>query len=150
MKNRETAHPYGFSLMEVMVAMVILAVALTGLTRGITAALRTSKEAEWQATAAWLAAGQIEQLRAEESYPLGVSEGHGAGLLSSDHWKQSITSTPISGLREVAVEVRHSGLNQPLYELRTLLFEVPSDSLTNRPSERIGNRRSRKNREGQR
>lgn len=132
--------------MEVMVAMVILAVALTGLTRGITAALRTSKEAEWQATAAWLAAGQIELLRTKESYPIGVTEGQGSGLLSIYRWKQTIASTPITGLRDVTVEVRHSAINQPIYELRTLLFEVPSDSLTNRPSERIGNGRNRKNR----
>lgn len=136
----------GFSLMEVMVAMVILAVALTGLTRGITAALRTSKEAEWQTTAAWLAAGQIELLRTEESYPIGVTEGQGSGRLSTYRWKQTIASTPISGLRDVTVEVRHAALSQPLYELRTLLFEVPSDSLTNRPSEKRGSGRHRKSR----
>lgn len=146
MKKTGHVNSFGFSLMEVMVAMVILAVALTGLTRGMTAALRTSKEAEWQATAAWLAAGQIELLRTEASFPIGVVEGQGAGILSSYRWKQTIASTPIAGLRDVSVEIRHAALDQPLYELRTLLFEVPSDSLTNRPSERNGNERNRKNR----
>ena len=54
-----------FSLVEVMVAIVILAIALTGLTQGITTALGSSKESELQTTAALFAAGQIELLRAQ-------------------------------------------------------------------------------------
>ena len=133
----------GFSLIEVMVAMVILAVALTGLTRGLTTALRSSKEAEWQATAAFLAAGQIELLRTDESYVDGVTEGQGSGGLSGYRWKQTVTATPIAGLHEVAVEVRHSAIDQPLYELRTLLFDVPAGSVTNRPSDGRNTKRNR-------
>lgn len=136
----------GFSLIEVMVAVVILTVAVTGLAQGITSALRASKESEWQTTAAWLAAGQVELLRAEETFPAGVTEGDGAGGLKNFHWKQTITTTSISGLRDVTVEVTHKSTSKPLYELRTLLFEVPSDSLTNRPSERLEKSRKGKNR----
>ena len=136
----------GFSLIEVMVAVVILTVAVTGLAQGITSALRASKESEWQTTAAWLASGQVELLRAEETFPAGVTEGDGAGGLKNFHWKQTITTTSISGLRDVTVEVSHKSTSKPLYELRTLLFEVPSDSLTNRPSERLEKSRKGKNR----
>jgi general secretion pathway protein I len=136
----------GFSLIEVMVAVVILAVAVTGLAQGITSALRASKESEWQTTAAWLAAGQVELLRATESFPAGVTEGDGAGGLRNFHWKQTITTTSITGLRDVTVEVSHKSASKPLYELRTLLFEVPSDSLTNRPAERQEKSRKGRNR----
>lgn len=133
----------GFSLIEVMVAMVILAVALTGLTRGLATALKSSKEAEWQAAAAFLAAGQIELLRTEDTYVDGVTEGQGIGGLAAYRWKQTVTATPIQGLHEVAVEVRHSAVNQPLYELRTLLFEVPFGSVTNRPTDGRSSKRNR-------
>lgn len=136
----------GFSLIEVLVAMLILAVALTGLARGITTALRTSKESEWQATAAWLAAGQVELLRAEESLPVGVTEGKGGAGLTDYRWKQTIAATSITGLRDVSVEVTHESVEKPLFELHTLLFELPFDSLTNRPSERNGT--SKANRKG--
>ena len=48
---------HGFSLVEVMVAVLILGVALAGLTEGITTALSSNKESELQTTAALIAAG---------------------------------------------------------------------------------------------
>src|SRR3954453_14697321 len=46
----------GFSLIEVMVAVLILGVAVAGMVQGITAALSSSKESELQTTAALIAA----------------------------------------------------------------------------------------------
>ena len=65
----------GFSLVEVMCAILILGISLVGLTQGITAALRSSKESELQTTAALIAAGQIETLRAEGFVIDGETEG---------------------------------------------------------------------------
>ena len=45
----------GFSLVEVMCAILILGIALAGLTEGVTTALTSSKESELQTTAALLA-----------------------------------------------------------------------------------------------
>ena len=53
----------GFSLVEVMVAIVILGVAVVGLTRGLTTALGASKDAERQTAAALFASGKIELIR---------------------------------------------------------------------------------------
>src|SRR5213595_2971370 len=65
----------GFSLVEVMCAILILGIGLVGLTQGITAALRSSKETEVQTAAAFIAAGQIETLRADGIITDGVTEG---------------------------------------------------------------------------
>src|SRR6202012_2526970 len=51
----------GFSLIEVMVAILILGIALTGLVHGITTALSSSKESELQTVAALYAQGKIEE-----------------------------------------------------------------------------------------
>jgi len=67
----------GFSLVEVMVAILILGVALAGLTHGITTALASSKDSELQATAALFAAGKIETLRAEQDVENGETDGDG-------------------------------------------------------------------------
>jgi len=50
----------GFSLVEVMVAVMILGVALVGLTQGITTALSSTKESELQTAAALIAAGRLK------------------------------------------------------------------------------------------
>jgi len=118
----------GFSLIEVVCAILIFGVALVALTQGITMALSLTKESERQTTAALIAAGQIETLRADGDLTDGETEGEGAEGLSLYRWKQSITRTSIAGLHEVAVVVENSRSGQAIYELRTMLFEVPEES----------------------
>ncbi len=118
----------GFSLVEVVCAIFILGVALVALTQGITAALGSSKESELQTSAALIAAGQIETLRAEGYLQDGETEGDCEGGLSLYRWKQSITSTAIDSLHEVAVVVENAKSGRAIYELRTLLFEPPGES----------------------
>ena len=124
----------GFSLVEVMCAILILGIGLVGLTEGISAALRSSKEAELQTTAALLAAGQIETLRADGFIVEGETEGDGEEGLSLYHWKQSVTSTSVDGLYDVEVVVQNSNSGKDIYTLRTMLFDppfIPSDEPAN-------------------
>ena len=113
----------GFSLIEVMVAILILGIALAGLTHGITTALASSKESEWQTTAALFAAGQIETLRAEGGLEDGETDGDCGAGLEAYHWKQTIAGTDIDGLHDVTVVVENAPSGQEIYELKTLLFE---------------------------
>ena len=118
----------GFSLVEVMCAILILGIALAGMTQGVTTALESSKESELQTTASLIAAGLIETLRAEDSLSDGVTEGDCGEGLSLYRWRESITSAGIDGLHQVEVVVENAKTGQPIYELRTLLFQRPEDS----------------------
>ena len=113
----------GFSLIEVMVAILILGVALVGLTQGITSALSSSKESEIQTVAALIAAGQIETLRAEEYLVEGVTEDDCGFELPLYQWRQTVSSTDIDGLYEVEVVVENANSGKMIYDLRTLLFD---------------------------
>ena len=137
----------GFSLVEVLCAVLILGVALVGLTQGITVALQSSKESELQATAALFAAGQIETLRAEGSLQDGEQEGDCGEGLSLYRWKQSITGAGLAGLHEVAVIVENAKSGKTIYELRTLLFE-PADlpTVSNSDSRKKSESRDRRSR----
>ncbi len=108
-----------------MCAILILGIGLAGLTQGVATALRSSKEAELQTTAALIAAGQIETTRAEGFLAEGETEGDGEEGLSLYHWKESITRSTIDGLYEVTVVVENSDSGKTIYELRTLLFDPP-------------------------
>ena len=124
----------GFSLVEVMCAILILGVALAGLTQGVTTALTSSKESELQTTAALLAAGRIETLRAEGYLTDGVTEGECGEGLALYRWRQSIASTGIDGLHDVEVVVENAKSGKAIYELKTMLFEPPVDSTPSGPA----------------
>jgi len=121
-------HNAGFSLVEVMVAILILGIALVGLTQGITTALSSSKESELQTVAALFAAGQIETLRAEKDLTDGKTDGDCGAGLPLYRWKQTISPTDIDGLHDVDVRVENSRTGAAIYELETLLFQIPDDS----------------------
>jgi prepilin-type N-terminal cleavage/methylation domain-containing protein len=133
----------GFSLLEVMCAILILGIALAGLTQGVTTALTSSKESELQTTAALVAAGLVETLRAEGNLSDGATEGECGEGLSLYRWKQSITRAGIDGLHEVDVVVQNAKTGQSIYELQTLLFQPPDEPVGSgsRRSNEPGSRR---------
>jgi prepilin-type N-terminal cleavage/methylation domain-containing protein len=117
----------GFSLVEVMCAILILGIALVGLTQGVTLALMSSKESELQTTASLFAAGLIESLRAEPDFTDGTTDGDCGENLALYRWKQTISAAGIDGLHEVDVVVENAKTGEAIYELRTLLFQRPED-----------------------
>jgi prepilin-type N-terminal cleavage/methylation domain-containing protein len=118
----------GFTLIEVIVAVAILSIALVGLAHGISTALGSSKEAEWQTTASMYAAGLIENLRAEGGITDGQTEGDCGEELPMYRWTESISAAGVDGLHQVDVSILNSRSGREIYALRTLLFEVPADS----------------------
>jgi len=121
-------HNAGFSLVEVMVAILILGIALVGLTQGITTALSSSKESELQTVGALFAAGQIETLRAEKDLTDGTTTGDCGATLPLYRWQQTISPTDIDGLHDVDVQVENSQTGAAIFELKTLLFELSEDT----------------------
>ena len=115
----------GFSLIEVMCAVLLLGVGIVGLTQGITTALSSSKESEIQTTAALFAAGQIELLRADGFLIDETTEGECGEQLPAYRWKRTISATRIAGLYDVEVEVSQAASGRKIYDLRTLLFDPP-------------------------
>jgi prepilin-type N-terminal cleavage/methylation domain-containing protein len=129
-------HNAAFSLVEVLCAIFILGVGLVGLTHGIATALSSSKEAELQTTAALIAAGQIETLRADGFVIEGTTEGSCGQGLSLYRWKQTATKTSLDGLYEIAVVIENSNTGREIYTLRTLMFDPVDFSLMNDPDTR--------------
>lgn len=124
MKSTRPQTEAGFSLVEVLLSILILGIALTGLTRGVTTALSASKETELQTGAAMVAAAQIELLRAEGFIIAGENEGESGTLYK---WHQSVVESTTEGLYEVTVAVNHSNTDKQIFELKTLLFDPPLD-----------------------
>jgi prepilin-type N-terminal cleavage/methylation domain-containing protein len=112
-----------FSLIEVMVAMLILGIGLVGLVHGLDTALASHKESEIRTQAALLAAGQIEALRADGFVTEGDFDGEFDGDLSNYSWKESVKPSTPEGLYEVTVTIEKD--SEEIYELKTMLFDPP-------------------------
>jgi len=121
-------HNSGFSLIEIMVAILILGIGLVGLTEGIATALQSTKESELQTSAVLIAAGQMETLRAEGLITDGVKEGDCGEELPLYRWRRTISRGKLEGLHEVEVVVENANTGKAIYDLRTMIFEKPSDT----------------------
>ena len=114
----------GFSLVEILCAILILSVGLVGLVQGLTTALASSKESELQTSATLIAAGRIELLQAD-GYLIEGEDSGPCDELPLYRWRQSITRTSLEGLYDVQVAVENANSGRTIYELRTLLFDPP-------------------------
>ena len=139
-----------FSLIEVMVAMLILGVGLAGLTEGITGALRATRESRLQTAATLQAAGLLETLRAESYLTDGTTEGDCGPGLTPHRWRQTISRTDLDGLHDVAVTILDRRTGQTLCELRTLLFEAPGGSLATNSNRGAASESDRRRRDRER
>lgn len=134
----------GFSLIEVLCAVLVLGVALAGLAEGITVSLRMGKEAERHTMAVLLATGRLETLRAEGDFTAGEESGDFGEDFGLYGWRQAITETGLTGLHHVRVEVVLSSTEELLYTLETQLFEVPILGLDGQSTETSTERRRRR------
>ena len=133
----------GFSLVEVMCAILILGIAMVGLVQGITTALSSGKEAELQTTAALIASGRIEKLRAEGYIDDGETGGDCGDDFPNYQWRQTITGTSVKGLHEVELVVESSQSGKQICDLRTMIFEpyVTTETEQKSDSKRAKDRR---------
>lgn len=96
----------GFTLLEVLVALAILAVALGAALRAGQQSLAGFEQTRARLLANWVAADRLAELRIARVWPeLGVSEGEGEEDGQRFHWRQKVGTTPNAAFRRVAVEV---------------------------------------------
>jgi prepilin-type N-terminal cleavage/methylation domain-containing protein len=143
-------HHGGFTLIEVMCAILIMGVALVGLTRGITTALGSSKDSEVQTTVVGLAAGQIETLRASTVLTDDSTEGDFGESFPKYKWEQTVAPADVDGLHQVDVVVKDAKSGATLYKLTTLLFDsdYPTDTDT-KQKQRDQDKAKKRNRRNQ-
>ena len=115
----------GFSLVEALVSLLILGMGIVGISQGLTLSYGSSRAAESRTAAALLASARLELIRAEGMILAGEDEGDFGAGYDGWTWKESIVETPIEGLHEVAVSVHRAPGGEKVYELRTLLYDMP-------------------------
>ncbi len=137
----------GFSLVELLFAIMILGVGIAGMARGITASLSSSKESEIQTKAALFASSRIELLRAEGFLIPGEETGECGLTLPGHGYTQTLTEVEPEGLYEVSLTIAPTNsLDRITFKLETMLFDPPIglDSTTDRENARREERQSQR------
>ncbi len=141
-----------FSLIEVMCAILIMGIALVALTRGITTALASTKDAEVATVVPDLAAGQLETVRAEGVLTDQTTEGDFGETFHKFKYEQTISPTELDGLHQVEVTIEDAHTGAPLYKLTTYLFDNDypgSTSEDEKQKKRDLDKAKKRNRRGQ-
>lgn len=124
MHPRPSRRERGFSLVELLVATVILGFTIVGLSRALTISLKSSEEGEIYVRAVRYAENVMEELRVEQF----LTEGEAEGEFESDaryRYSTKVETAELDGLQKVSVEVFFE--DEPIYQLGTYRFELPVD-----------------------
>ncbi|MET1256728.1 type II secretion system minor pseudopilin GspI [Aliikangiella maris] len=97
----------GFTLLEVLIAMVIFGTTVAFLVRNLTEQQRAHTDIGVRTIAHWVALNKMAEVRMAEQWPdIGVTRGD---MEMRDHkwyWLQTVSNTSEKQLRQVEIEVR--------------------------------------------
>jgi general secretion pathway protein I len=110
----------GFTLIEVLIALAILAIALTAAMRAASVATDSANETKLRTLATWIAQNRIAEINASTTTTLpGAGESNGRQTMANIEfeWKQKISNTPNTAFRKIEVQVLRPGNDQWLANL---------------------------------
>jgi len=115
----------GFTLVEILVALAVLAIALTATARSLGAAIDTTAALRDRTLARWVAEDRLAQLELSREWPdLDVKEGDADMGGRAFHWRQETGVTPAARMRRVEVSVFHPGTDSMLAKMTGFLQQT--------------------------
>ncbi len=113
----------GFTLLEILIALSILAIGLSAAIRSGLASTETVRELRSRQLAGWVAENQVALLRATRQWPaIGETSGEASMGGSRFRWQMQVGQTPHKQFRRVEVlVVRAEEGDAPLARLVTYL-----------------------------
>jgi len=108
----------GFTLVEILVALAVLAIALTAAARSLGAAIDTTAALRDRTLARWVAEDKLAELELRGEWPaLDVKEGDADMGRRAFHWRQETGVTPAARMRRVEVSVFLKGADSTLAKM---------------------------------
>ncbi len=137
--NRRRPAPRGFTLVEILVALAVLAIALTAAGHSLGTAIDTTAALRERMLARWVAEDRLSELELKNEWPsLDTKEGDAEMGGRKFHWIQETGATPVARMRRVEVSVVLPGAKVPLARL-TGFLEQTGVSVTTGIASQTGN-----------
>ncbi|MGH8728378.1 MAG: type II secretion system minor pseudopilin GspI, partial [Burkholderiales bacterium] len=100
----------GFTLLEVLVALAILAVALAAAVRATSIAIDSAAELKARLLAGWVAQNRLAEHIARRSFPsAGENEGSANQANLRFRWREIVSETPNPAFRKIVIAVFSEG-----------------------------------------
>ena len=101
---------HGFTLIEVLIALVILSIALAAAARAANIATVGAQESKLRTFATWVAQNRIAELTATRSFPpSGIATGKSVMGGIDFEWQQTASDTPNAAFRKIEMRVYRPG-----------------------------------------
>jgi general secretion pathway protein I len=128
----------GFTLVEILVALAVLAIALTAAAHSLGNAIDTTAALRERTLARWVAEDRLAELELKREFPaLDTQEGDAEMGGRKFHWIQETGVTPVTRMRRVEVSVLLPGAKVPLARL-TGFVEQTGTSVTSSTASQTG------------
>ena len=112
----------GFTLIEVLIALVILSIALAAAARAANIATLGAEESKLRTLATWVAQNRIAELTATRSFPAsGIATGKSVMGGIDFEWQQTASDTPNAAFRKIELRVyRPTGSDRRAIDAQTI------------------------------
>lgn len=108
----------GFTLVEVLVALAVLAIALAAVMRALSQGIDMSASLRDHTVAEWIAQNRLALHQARQDWPApDTTEGTSEMAGREWHWRETVATTPDPALERVEIEVRAAAQQETLARL---------------------------------
>jgi len=120
----------GFTLVEILVALAVLAIALTATARSLGGAFDTTAALRDRTLARWVAEDRLAELELRKEWPdLDVKEGDADMGGRAFHWRQETGVTPAARMRRVEVSVFLKGDDSTLVKMTGFVEQTATQAV---------------------
>ena len=116
----------GFTLIEVLVALAVLAIALAAVMQTVTYSIDITANLRDHNVALWVAQNRLTQHQVTLSWPApDTTEGSVEMAGRTWYWRELVSTTPEAQMRRIAIEVRADKTKEALARLNGYLEQPP-------------------------
>ena len=122
----------GFTLIEVMVALVIVSLALAGIAASMGQMIDTANTMRDRTFASWIAQNKIAEMRLAGVIPkVGESNGEVDFANATWAWTAEVSETGVENLLRVEVSVSYAGFDEPVRQVTGFIGEPVAPGQSN-------------------